>query len=111
MRHWLEYSYAGTSVGDYPSCLEYSSSEWQALCEKFELVLDMTEFAGDPMLTAEIVRRYGTLIGDRSLYKFKRKANPGDGEDKDSGDLMLWQDYADKLERWLKEGNKMLSFT
>lgn len=120
MRHWLEFHYLGMSceqlglsveqegmpldqlnnIKHLPAFLNYSCSEWQALCRKYELVLDMTEFTGDPILKAEFIKQYGGLIGERSLYKIKSKGV----EDKDSANADNLQDYAAKLERWLKEG-------
>ena len=103
MQHWLKYHYLGLMSAELcPSYFEYSSSKWQELCRKFELVLDMAEFAGDPLLKAEFSKQYGYLLGERSLFKMKEK--PGEVDVKGT-----WQDYAYELKRWLKEGNKMLS--
>lgn len=107
MRHWLQYHYLGlVSTEIYPSCLQYSSSQWQALCRKFELVLDMTEFVRDPMLKAEIIKQYASVIGERCLYKIKTKSGDAGEEDNASTppELKSWQRYHDKLERWFKEG-------
>ncbi|KAG0564867.1 hypothetical protein KC19_8G146300 [Ceratodon purpureus] len=99
MQHWLKYHYLGLMSAELcPSYFEYSSSKWQELCRKFELILDMAEFVGDPLLKAELSKQYGHLLGGRSVFKIFQK--PGST---DTYDSMPLQDYAHELERWIKE--------
>ncbi|KAG0608914.1 hypothetical protein M758_8G142700 [Ceratodon purpureus] len=99
MQDWLKHHYLGLMSAELcPSYFEYSSSKWQELCRKFELILDMAEFVGDPLLKAELSKQYGHLLGARSVIKIFQK--PGSTNTDYS---MPWQDYAHELERWIKE--------